>query len=127
MNLWLDDIRRPPSVAWTWATTVEQAKRYLQTGRVEQASLDHDLGACGACHARWMDGDLAPRLGKEMPHCEHYGTGWTLVKWMAETGHWPKQKPTVHSANEAGRTRMRDFIDRYFGQTTGPMTPEGAV
>jgi hypothetical protein len=50
----------------------------------------------------------------DMPTCEHLGTGYTLCVWMAETGHWPKQKPTVHSMNHKGSARMQEIIDRSF-------------
>ena len=47
-ELWLDD-RRPAPSGWTRAYTVAEAQRYLATEEVEEASLDHDLGACEAC------------------------------------------------------------------------------
>jgi hypothetical protein len=48
MKLWLDD-RRPAPSGWTRAYSVAEAQRYLTTGLVEEASLDHDLGACDRC------------------------------------------------------------------------------
>lgn len=48
MKLWLDDRRRAPA-GWTRAYTVAEAQAHLQTGAVDEASLDHDLGACDAC------------------------------------------------------------------------------
>lgn len=116
MKLWLDDVRTAPE-GWTHVLTVEQAKAALQTGTVEEASLDHDLGACDLCTAverSQTDGRL---WDGNMPHCDHVGTGYTLVLWMAEHGIWPTTKPVVHSMNPVGRDRMRGVIDRYFPTT----------
>ena len=89
MKLWLDDVRPAPP-GWTHARTVDEAQTWLATGVVEEASLDHDLGF-------------------EQPD------GSMLVRWMAMTGHWPKQRPVVHSMNPVGRVYMVGVIDRYFG------------
>ena len=112
MKLWLDDLR-PAPVGWHHVFTVQEAMRALETGNVERASLDHDLGACETCMAgrtpeQWLEESGSTR----MPHCEHFGTGYDLVCWMEETGHWPTEKPTVHSANPVGAARMRQAIDR---------------
>ncbi len=88
--LWLDDVR-PAPVGWTHVKTVEAAKALLSQGNVYQASLDHDLG-----------------------DDEHIGTGYTLVCWMEETGHWPINGTVVHSANPVGRRRMQIAIDRWY-------------
>lgn len=61
--------------------------RVLLTGRVEYASLDHDLG-------------LGP-------------TGYDLVLWMARTGNWPTYRPGVHSGNFRGARNMIAAIIRY--------------
>jgi hypothetical protein len=111
MKLWLDDFREPwlytGEVDWVWAKTVEEAKTHLATGNVEVASLDHDLGACSAC-----EDAFGSNWAGMTPHCEHVGTGYTLVCWMEETGHWPKEKPKVHSMNPAGRAKMELAINR---------------
>lgn len=114
MNLWLDDVRLAPD-GWVWAKDITAAKEYLLTGEVERASLDHDLGACDICmHGLSPEQWFWQHGAQEMPHCSHVGSGSDLVLWMAETGHWPKQKPTVHSLNPVGRQRMHGVIDRYF-------------
>lgn len=117
IDLWLDDMR-PAPLGWLHVKTVEDAKLQLAAGRVRRASLDHDLGACDAC----MGGKTAEQWLVEsnytrMPNCEHFGTGYTLVCWMEETGHWPQEKPTVHSANPAGRARMQQAIEHSFGSS----------
>lgn len=114
MKLWLDDVRKAPE-GFVHVMTVGEAKKLLETGQVEFASLDHDLGACIKC----LDGKTPEQWLEEsnyqtMPHCTHVGTGYDLCLWMAETGNWPAEKPVVHSANPVGSERMRGVIDRYF-------------
>lgn len=112
ISLWLDDVRDPAHfgrIGWTWVKTVDEAKALLMTGHVRRASLDHDLGACPDCLQAWKDSTL---WADAMPNCEHFGTGYTLVCWMEETGHWPTQETEVHSANPVGASRMRQAIRR---------------
>ena len=90
MKLWLDDVREPPP-GWVHARTLEEAQALLASGEVEEASLDHDLGF-------------------DRPD------GRALVRWMAQTGHWPKARPLVHGTNPAGRAAMEAMIDRSFGR-----------
>jgi len=112
MNLWLDDIR-PAPIGLQHAFTVAEAQEMLLTGDVVKASLDHDLGACPAClNGRTPEQWLEETNYTAMPHCEHFGTGYTLVCWMEETGHWPQEKPVVHSRNPAGRAKMEQAIER---------------
>jgi len=111
VNLWLDDIR-PAPVGWQWAKTVEEAQAMLLSGKVENASLDHDLGACATClNGRTPEQWLAEHNFEQMPQCEHFGTGYTLVCWMEETGNWPNRKPVVHSRNPAGKAKMEQAIN----------------
>lgn len=112
INLWLDDLRPAPP-GWTHARTVDEAKPYLEAGLVVYASLDHDLGACPDCLGGMTPNQwLVASQFYSMPNCEHFGTGYTLVCWMEETGHWPKYRPTVHSANTVGKHRMELAIAR---------------
>lgn len=106
VRLYLDDVRNPPNDGggpWTVVRTIDDAKALLLTGDVEEASLDHDLGQCDACRS-----DLGP------DHCPHVGTGYDLVKWMAEHDVWPRVKPRCHSANPVGRAAMVQMIERYW-------------
>lgn len=127
MKLWLDDYRTAPD-GWRWVKTVADAQLLLATGMVEIASLDHDLGACEACMGgKTPDEWLIETDFRTAPHCTHVGTGYDLCLWIVETGHWPQQKPNVHSQNEVGAARMRAVIDRWFGHPAqGPSTPIGA-
>ena len=44
MKLWIDDLRLPPE-GWVWAKTSEEAINILNSGaKIEEMSLDHDLG-----------------------------------------------------------------------------------
>jgi hypothetical protein len=118
MKLWLDD-RRPAPSGWTRAYTVAQAQRYLATGEVEEASLDHDLGACEACLGGLSTAEWLETHDYDMPTCEHLGTGYALCLWMEQTGHWPKTIPVVHSMNHQGAERMRTIIARAFPRHDG--------
>jgi hypothetical protein len=109
MNLYLDDVRNPPDDSWTLVRTAEEARTIIDSGVVECASLDHDLGECDECTAK----SITP--GLFYPYtCRHRMTGYDLVKWMAATGHWPRRKPICHSANPVGRANMVAAIERYF-------------
>jgi hypothetical protein len=78
INLWLDDVRQPirPREDWIWCIDAPSAVMMVLKHNVINMSLDHDLG----------DGP----------------TGYDFVKWMGETGNWPKYKPNVHSQNPVG-------------------------
>lgn len=118
VNLWLDDIRPAPT-GWMHARNVDEAKLILQIHEVQDCSLDHDLGACFDC-LRGLTPDqwLAEHEYQSMPNCTHFGTGYELVLWMAETGNWPRFRPMVHSMNPVGADRMRGVIERYFPDET---------
>lgn len=95
---------------------VDDAKRLLLTGFVEEASLDHDLGACSKCMEGYEDAEawLDRHEYRSMPNCEHFGTGYTLLCWMEENHVWPRMKPRVHSANPVGRRRMEMVIEKWY-------------
>ena len=88
VKLWLDDVRAPPAKDWTWVNTVDAATVLLETGRIVEASLDHDLG-------------------------EGTPEGYELCLWMAEHDIWPRDAIAVHSANPVGAARMCGVIERY--------------
>lgn len=116
MKLYLDDIRPCPT-GYVLARTIEQAKAILAAGGVTEASLDHDLGACAECMSgKTVDQWLEESGYQTMPHCGHVGTGYDLVCWMEETGHWPETMAYVHSANPVGRARMQVVIDRHYAR-----------
>lgn len=111
MNLWFDDIRDPPFFCriaghvldrgdWIIARNFDEAIKLLETGQVEYASLDHDIGL------------MLPDKCFAVPD----KTGSDLVNWMEQTGYWPKHKPEVHSANPVGTKYMRSAIDAHYGK-----------
>lgn len=99
MKLWLDDLRPPwkyGCIGWEWAKTADEAIALLSTGRVTEASLDHDL-------------DEDATMG--LPPKEK--TGYDVVCWMEENNIWPPDGVKVHSLNPAGANRMRMTIARH--------------
>lgn len=84
MKVYLDDERQTPA-GWTRVYWPDEAIALLQTGKVEEISLDHDLG----------DDDR--------------GTGYDVVKWIEEqvvTCGFVPPVIRVHSANVSARTKM---------------------
>jgi two-component sensor histidine kinase len=88
MKLWLDDVREPPDLGWTWVKTVTEAIRVMETGKVTHASLDHELG-------------------------EDQPEGRRLVLWMAENDIWPSESLNIHSGNVVGVQYMTGVVERY--------------
>lgn len=95
MKLWLDDCRDPvPLVGegWTWVLTAPEAIAHLHSGKVTEASLDHDLGLMV------------------------FGTGYDVILWLEEHPEcWPDDGVQVHSRNPVAAKRMRTVIDRHYG------------
>lgn len=113
MNLWLDDVRPAPD-GWVWAKTVDEAVALLQTGKVEQASLDHDLGVINM--QAWRDAQAEGLLVHDVDLLDEdplAPTGYDFCLWMAEYNVWPTQSIKVHSANGIGAKRMCGVVDRY--------------
>ena len=111
VDMWLDDIRDPAEhghAGWYWVRTVAQAQRLLELGGVRHASLDHDLG----CKLPVLTPEnMVPGVFVS-DYDDAEPTGYDLVCWMERTGHWPRERPTVHSANPPGAARMRAAIAR---------------
>lgn len=116
INLWLDDMRpAPEGERWIHVKTDQEARPYFEQGEVERCSLDHDLGACaecmkGMCAEEWLE----KTKYQSMPHCEHFGTGYTLICWIEENDYWPKLEPSVHSMNPVGRQKMLAAIKKHY-------------
>lgn len=112
LRLWLDDERNPLHrglEGWVWVKTVDEAIALVErtTDTWEEASLDHDLGACEPCIEQARTDDQARG-------CSHVATGYAFVKWMIEHDRWPRLRPAVHSANPVGAQRMREDIERFW-------------
>lgn len=84
MKVFLDDERATPD-GWVRVYWPDEAIALLQTGAVEEISLDHDLGD------------------------DERGTGYDVILWMEEAvalhGFRPP-KIRVHSANSSAREKM---------------------
>lgn len=89
MKVFLDDERETPE-GWVRAYWPAEVIALLQTGQVEELSLDHDLGD------------------------DVRGTGYDVILWIEEAvalrGFAPP-KIAVHSANSSAATRMRAGIE----------------
>ena len=90
MKVYLDDERDTPP-GWTRVYWPDEAIKLLETGRVEEISLDHDLGD------------------------DERGTGYDVVLWIEEAvvvhGFQPP-KMSVHSANSSAREKMERGIEQ---------------
>jgi len=109
VRLYMDDLRKCP-IGWHVARTVKDAIDIMSNYQVEEASLDHDMGACDACKEK--DGSLI--------HCEHVLDGVDFVRWMTKTGIWPGKKPLVHSMNREGREAMELVINAQWKEPHQP-------
>jgi len=101
MNLWLDDIRIPPSHyhdsgEWRIAKSYNEAVfAVFKYGFPQEVSLDHDLGG-----------------GSDVK------TGYDFAKWLIEydheTGKMPKDfRYHCHSANPVGRKNILELLEAY--------------
>lgn len=86
LRIWLDDVRPLPDPTWTLTTTAEETIALLEEHVVADLSLDNDLGG-------------------------HLTEGWTVPRWMDETGLWPTRSVAVHSSNQPRRGRMMDYFE----------------
>ncbi len=84
MRIYLDD-ERPTPAGWVRVYWPDEAIALLETGKVDEISLDHDLGD------------------------DARGTGYDVVLWVEEAvalrGFRPP-KMAVHSANSSARQKM---------------------
>jgi hypothetical protein len=88
MKVFLDDLR-PTPVGWVRAYWPADVIRLLETGAVEELSLDHDLGD------------------------DERGTGYDVILWIEEAVALRGFRPPrilVHSANAAAAVRMNAGI-----------------
>jgi hypothetical protein len=84
MKVYLDDERKTP-LGWQRIYWPSEAIPLLESGDVEEISLDHDLGD------------------------DARGTGYDVVLWIEEavaTRGFVPPKITVHSANSSARAKM---------------------
>ena len=92
-----------------WARTAAEAVALLKTGKVECASLDHDLAPE---HYPFSMGN------SEIPPAAGAGTGYDVILWLeANPQFWPPGGVKVHSFNPVGRERMQVVVDRHYGKS----------
>lgn len=107
MKLWLDDVRPPwqwGRIGWEWAKTGERAVELLKSGRVTEASLDHDLA-----WEHYPGNQDGPKSGLM--------TGYDVCCWLEKNPqYWPEGGVTVHSMNPVGAAKMRTVIARHYGE-----------
>jgi hypothetical protein len=85
MKVFLDDERQTPE-GWCRVYWPDEAIRLLETGAVEEISLDHDLGD------------------------DVRGTGYDVILWIEEAVALRGFKPpiiSIHSANSSAADKMR--------------------
>ncbi|WP_426755338.1 cyclic-phosphate processing receiver domain-containing protein [Myxococcus sp. Y35] len=90
MKVYLDDERATPE-GWVRVWWPEEAISLLETGKVTELSLDHDLGD------------------------DAHGTGYDVLLWLEEavaTRGFVPPRVQVHSANSSARQKMALAIAR---------------
>lgn len=90
MKIFLDDLREPP-IGWIRVEWPEEVVQHLETGKVTDLSLDHDLGD------------------------DECGTGYDVLLWIEQQVALNKFKPpriAVHSANSSARIKMALAISK---------------
>jgi hypothetical protein len=97
VNLWHDDVRRPPNADWIWARTNDEAKETLTDYEVDVISMDHDLGGHD------LDPDAPETWLHRGPSSD--GTGLDLVDWMIQNECVPRTV-YIHSWNGPGAMHM---------------------
>jgi hypothetical protein len=88
MKVFLDDVRPAPD-GWVLVRWPAEVIALLETGEVEELSLDHDLG-------------------------DEHRTGYDVLVWIEEAVALRGFQPpviAVHSANAVGRQRMAAAIE----------------
>ena len=110
MKVYLDDIRETPE-GWVRVYTAGEAIALLQTGRVQEISLDHDLGdACKFCIERDEEGIYkGTTCIASVCSCGCHSTGYDVAAWIEEAAWTRGFKVPVwkcHSANPAGKARI---------------------
>lgn len=93
IKIFLDDIRPAPE-GWIRTFTAWETIAFLKAGKVDEISLDHDLG----------EGTYGTN--------DDPGSGRDVVLWLAEHGGFPLVIK-IHSRNPVGAKWMFDMCLRY--------------
>lgn len=78
---------------WIVVRSAENVMWFLERGLVNDLSLDHDMG-------------MNSETGVENTN------GSKLVRWIIETGNWPKGRLDIHSDNYERALKMQEDINR---------------
>ena len=109
-QLWLDDIRIPPSYDWLWVRTYEQFVEAIEDlGCPDMISFDHDLGAKVPVWWHREDGGYDKEIMNEQ-------TGYDCAKWLVDYCMDNKTKlPSfkVHSANPVGKENIEKLLNNF--------------
>jgi NAD+-processing family protein with receiver domain len=95
MKVWLDDIREAPE-GWTRCLRPDEVIELLERGRVEEISLDYDLGLVEEPGIDWNGEDVLRWIERQV--VEH-GSSFFLPA------------VSVHTANPVGRQRLQRALD----------------
>ncbi|WAW10761.1 hypothetical protein NB640_03660 [Oxalobacter vibrioformis] len=90
MKIYLDDVREAPE-GWVRVCWPDEAIALLETGRVKEISLDHDLGD------------------------DKRGTGYDVLLWIEQAvavEGFIAPEMGVHSANVPARKKMEQAIEK---------------
>lgn len=105
MKLWLDD-ERPAPIGFVWAKTAQDAYEIMRYCAVDEAHLDHDLGAD-------IDGE------------DHPNNGSWLCNTLEEDAYLDRLGPVlltarivIHSHNPDGVKQMVAALSRAFTNVT---------
>jgi hypothetical protein len=103
-KLWLDDVRPPPDLSWTWINNAPAAYNAVLQLDIDEISFDHDLG-------------------------DKFMTGYTIAQAIEERayfGNIKRMKWSIHSANPVGRDNIHaamnnadKFWDKHEGDNNG--------
>lgn len=104
MKVYLDDVRDCPQ-GWVLARSADQAIELLETGKVEEISLDHDLGM----KPKTLDSGVVEASEDTLAM-----SGYDVATWIEEQVIYrgfkaPRMK--CHSANPIGVRRIQQVIE----------------
>ena len=94
MNVYLDDTRETPD-GWVRCYVPEEVIELLKTGKVEELSLDYDLGFRG--DEQWRTGEVVLKFIEE--------------EFFLERANFAMPKFTIHSSNVVGGRRLERAIE----------------
>lgn len=114
VKLWHDDVRVPPDESWVHVRTNADAKMILGRIKVDEISMDHDLGGAHLdLTDDEIDWDFVKMDGDE--------TGVDLAVWMAKNDCCPA-KITIHSMNSVGADNIQNaFLNNNHHITNSPV------